>query len=184
MFVTASSAYNLRSKRGLPLVNQVLGWIALGEKPPFSPLRVTNTLILSTFHSIRVTVPIRIPDQTQEPIFKDPLVLPRVLGLFCDTFHQHRGAVFRFVFGVAGCVGRNRGCHTSPTLPNGQRTRRERRTGCCKDEEERGWVPAQGGRSPDCVVLPVFRSGCVFWDRQCGFDFVSLVFRVSKGHER
>ena len=31
MLVTASSVYSLRSKRGLPLVNQVLGWAVLGE---------------------------------------------------------------------------------------------------------------------------------------------------------
>lgn len=33
MAITASSASSLRAKRGLPLVNQVVGWIVLGNSP-------------------------------------------------------------------------------------------------------------------------------------------------------
>ena len=40
MLITASSVYNLRSKRGLPLVNQILGWVVLSKSlvPPSSSL--------------------------------------------------------------------------------------------------------------------------------------------------
>jgi len=37
MVITASSVYNLRSKRGLPLTNQVLGWVALGKALSLAP---------------------------------------------------------------------------------------------------------------------------------------------------
>ena len=43
MVVTASSVHNLRSKRGLPLVNQIIGWVALGEKFSYFCLRVANS---------------------------------------------------------------------------------------------------------------------------------------------
>jgi len=87
MLVTASSVHSLRSKRGLPFVNQILGWAALGEIPS-SPSRHHQPLTTHfAFYSICLTVPIRIPSKTPKPVLEDPLVLPRVLGLFRDTFH-------------------------------------------------------------------------------------------------
>ena len=105
MLVTASSVYSLRSKRGLPLVNQALGWAVLGEIIS-SPFRHHQPLTMHfAFHSIRLTVPIRIPRPTPKPLLEDSLVLPRVLGLFCDTFYQCRRAIFPFVFSAVGRVG-------------------------------------------------------------------------------
>ena len=136
MFVTVSSVYNLRSKRGLPLTNQILGWVALGKiLPPLTVGHTTHYTPSSTwifaFDSIRFTVPFRIPGQTPYPTLEDPLVLPRILGLFRDTFHQCRGVVFPFAFGAVGCVGRSGGCHTALYFSNrqtdGSTGRRKRR---------------------------------------------------------
>ena len=178
---------NLRSKRGLPLTNQILGWVALGKiLPPLTVGHATHasssTSWIFAFDSICSIVPVRIPGHIPHPALEDPLVLPRVLGLFRDTFRQCRGAVFSFVFGAAGCVGRSGGCHMTLCLSNRQTDgctgRRKGRDewgsdGWGDEGDSGGQVPAQGGRSADCVFLLVFRPGRVLWDWECGFDFVS-----------
>ena len=96
VLVTASSVYSLRSKRGLPLANQILGWVSLGENalsPSLSPVHASTSALQtpflpSTFRSIRLALPVRIPNKTQEPVLEDPFILPRVLGLFRHTFYQ------------------------------------------------------------------------------------------------
>lgn len=102
MFVTTSSVYRLQSKQGLPLVNQILGWVVLGErllrchKPAFH---------LHIDDSLRLVVPIRVPRHVPKLAFEDPLILPRFLRLLRDTFYQRRRAVFPLVFGFVGCMG-------------------------------------------------------------------------------
>ena len=117
MVVTTSSVYNLQSKRGLPLANQILGWVALGELPSSpSYFGINHSLrprtrigVVKPFRldpgSVRLTFPVRISNQTSKSALEDPLVLPRVLCLFCDPFHQRRGTIFPFVFGPAGRLG-------------------------------------------------------------------------------
>jgi len=96
-------------------VNQILGWVSLGEtlSSIFRHHRrltthtpwCSKTLLISTFHSIRFTISVRISGQAPKPALEDPLILPRALGLLRDTFHQCRGVVFPFVFCAVGSVG-------------------------------------------------------------------------------
>lgn len=85
-------------------MNQILGWVSLGEilSSIFRHHRLLTTL---TVHSIRLAVSIRISGQTPKPVLEGPLILPRVLGLLRDTFHQCRRVVFPFVFCTVGSVG-------------------------------------------------------------------------------
>jgi len=85
-------------------VNQILGWVSLGEIPS-SIFRHHRLLTTLTVHSIRLTVSLRILGQAPKSVLEDPLILPRVLGLLRDTFHQRRRAVFPFVFRAVGSVG-------------------------------------------------------------------------------
>lgn len=87
ILVTASSVYHLQSKRGLPLVNQILGWVILGEISPHFYFAL-QTNLLSVHCSLCFIVPIRLPDHAPKLALENPLVLPRFLGLLRDTLYQ------------------------------------------------------------------------------------------------
>lgn len=103
MLITVSSVNHLRSKRGLPLANQILGWVVLGERSLHFHL-VLQTRFLRD-DSLRFVVPIRVPDHAPKPVLEDSLVLPRFLGLLRDAFYQCRGALFSFILGLVGYMG-------------------------------------------------------------------------------
>ena len=75
MVVTASSAYNLRSKRGLPLVNQIIGWVALGEKSPQFCLRVANSFSFLCLAVSASLFPFVYPTKARDP-------RPKILSYF------------------------------------------------------------------------------------------------------
>lgn len=143
-------------------------------------MRSSRTLILcygASFYlyiddSLRFVVPIRIPDRSPKLALEDPLVLPCFLSLLRDTFYQRRRAVFPFVFGAVGRMGRSGGCLTTPSRQTRPSTGTEWSSDYCEDDDAAGWVSAKGRRSTDRIVLPVFRPGRLFRDRQCRFDFV------------
>ena len=85
-------------------MNQILGWVALGERS--HPFRLVHepAFYIDIDESLCFIVPILIPSHAPKFALENPLVLPCFLGLFRDTFHQRRRAVFPFLFGVVDCM--------------------------------------------------------------------------------